>query len=34
LILRNGFPNKENVNASRTVDLPAPLVPIIRVVVF
>ena len=32
LILRNDFPYKENVRASRIVDLPAPLDPTISVV--
>jgi hypothetical protein len=32
LILRKGFPNNPNVNASRIVDLPDPFSPIIKVV--
>ena len=34
LMLRNGFPNRPKHNASRTVDLPAPFSPMIRVVGF
>ena len=32
LILRKGFPNNPNVNASRIVDFPDPFSPIIKVV--
>ena len=32
LILRNGLPNRTNVNASSIVDLPEPLEPTINVV--
>jgi hypothetical protein len=31
LTARNGFPNNTKVNASRIVDFPAPLSPMIRV---
>ena len=34
LILRNGLPNREKVRASKIVLLPAPFVPIIKLVEF
>ena len=34
MILRNALPYRTKVNASRTVDLPAPFDPMIRVVLW